>query len=623
MTDVNQYRKLSEVEHVRARVGMYAGSTSNTDKTIFAPNNGKFEEQSLTYNPALLKIFDEVISNAVDVYLRNKSVRSINVTISPITGELSVEDDGHGIPVEKHPLYDMMVPEMIFGELRTGSNFDDTDRMGAGMNGLGAKLTNILSSYFTVRTCDGTKVFTQKFSEGMEKRMNPFIRDAEPTDRKGTKITFTPDYDFLGCTLDQDNITRLTKRVWDVAACNPGIQVSLNGKRININKFVDYAKLHSDSEPVVESNNGWDVVVCESHDDTFHHVSFVNGIDTFNGGTHVDDVTDSIVAGVRDYIKKKHKIDIKPNNIKQQMMVFINASINAPSFTSQTKEFLSTEPKNYGYRFEVNDKFMRKILKSGVVKSVLAWAEGQRKRAELEELKKANKEAQKNNALKKIQKFDDATSKDRTECTLYLVEGDAAGKPFLSARNSKIHGVYPLGGKPVNVRSVSGKALAKTEEFQHILTIIGLQVNQQVKLEDLRFRRIVIAADFDPDGAHILGLMINMIHQFWPNLVEEGALYRLKTPLITAKAKDKTHEFFSRDEYDQWAKTAPNHKMKYHKGLGGWETKDFKRFITNEDRYIEQLVMDGETNERLDLIFDKDKADKRKEWLQIVEGVEK
>lgn len=622
MADVKQYRKLSEIEHVRARVEMYAGSKTNTTKTIFAPTDGKFYESTLTYNPALLKIFDEIISNSVDVYLRNKSVRSIFVTISPLTGEIMVEDDGSGIPIEKHPEYGMLVPEMIFGELRTGSNFEDDDRKGAGMNGLGAKLTNILSSSFSVMTCDGKKVFVQKFRDGMNHRATPFVRDAQDTDRTGTKITFTPDYDFLGCALDRDNIDRLTKRVWDVAACHPGIQVALNGKRINLNKFVDYAQRHTESTPVSESNNGWDVVVCESPDDTFHHVSFVNGIDTYNGGTHVDDVTDRIVAGVREYIKKKHKIDIKPNNIKQQMMVFINASINAPAFTSQTKEHLSTEPKEFGNRFEVNDKFMRKILKSSVVSSVLAWAEGQRKRAEIEELKKANKEAQKNNALKKIPKFDDATSKKRAECTLYLVEGDAAAKPFLSARDGKLHGVYPLGGKPVNVRSVSGKALAKTEEFQNILTITGLQVNVPANVEDLRFRRIVIAADFDPDGAHILGLMINMLYQFWPNLVEEGILYRLKTPLITATVGKKVHEFFSRDDYDQWAKTAPNHKMKYHKGLGGWDTKDFKRFIANEDDYIEQLTMDDGAKDRLDLIFDKDKADQRKDWLQLMEGAE-
>lgn len=621
MANVKQYRKVDEITHVRMRISMYTGSTANTTKKVFLPVKGKFEEQEITFNPSMLKLFDEIISNAVDVHLRDGSVRSIDVAISAITGEISVEDDGHGIPVEKHPEYKTMVPEMIFGELRTGSNFEDDERMGAGMNGLGAKLTNILSSSFTVKTCDGKKVFIQKFQDGMSNRSKPFIRDAEKTDRTGTKITFTPDYDFLGCALDTDNLARITKRVWDVAACNPRILVSLNNQRINLNKFEEYAKLHTDSVPVSETNNGWDVVVCESHDDTFHHISFVNGIDTYNGGSHVDDVTDRIVAGVREHIRKKHKIDIKPNNIKQQMMIFINASINAPSFTSQTKEFMSTEPKNYGQRFDVNDKFMRKILKSSVVKSVLAWAEGQRKRQEMEELKKANKEALKNNALKKIPKFDDATSSKRDDCTLYLVEGDAAAKPFLSARNGKIHGVYPLGGKPVNVRSVSGAALAKTDEFQHILTIIGLQVNKPARVEDLRYRRIVIAADFDPDGAHILGLMINMIHQFWPNLVQDGVLHRLKTPLITATVGNKVHEFFSRDEYEQWAKTTPKHKMKYHKGLGGWETKDFKHFITNEGRYIEQLEMDDGAEQRLDLIFDKDKADDRKEWLQVMEGV--
>lgn len=614
MTDLSKYQKLSEVQHVLQRSGMYLGSTTNTNMEFFLPEDGKMKLHEIQYNPALIKMFDEIVSNSVDEHRRSGAVSTIKVSVSSLTGELTVSDDG-GIPVKKHPEFGTYIPSMIFGELRTGSNFSDEERFSAGLNGLGSKLTSIFSTKFQVETCDGKKKFVQTFENNLDYKSEPTITTSN---KNGTTITFTPDYERLKCELDADNLKRIEKRVYDVAGCNPDIKVYFNDQLIKINKFNDYVGMYVDSS-VDDKNDHWHVAVAASDNDTFRHVSFVNGVDTFNGGSHVDYIVNQITTKLRDYIKKKHKIDVKPNNIKQQLFVFINCQINAPTFTSQTKEYMSTDVKDFGTEFEVTDKFINKIIKSDVVQRVLDWAEAQQRQKELAELRKMNKQTQNNSFLKKIVKFDDATSKDRQSCTLALAEGDSAAKTILSTRDPKSIGVFPLRGKPLNVRDIKISRLTSNQEFANIMAILGLKLGHDVKKEELRFGKVLIAADFDPDGSHICGLIVNMFHQFWPNLIEEGLLCRLKTPIIVATHGKTKVDFFSRKEYDSWAETAPKHSMKWYKGLGTWGTKDFEKFM-NDEKYHEPLTFEDDTDfKSVDLAFDKRMANARKDWLAETE----
>ena len=608
-TDLSNYKKLDEIEHILIRPGIFVGSVTNTSKDHFVPVNGKMELQTVDYNPGLLKLFDELISNSVDEHIRNGTVNRIDVNYSTLTGEITVKDNG-GIPVKKHPEHKTYIPTMIFSELRTGSNFNDEQRFGAGQNGYGVKLVSIFSTSFRVETCDGTKKLTQTFTNNLSDISTPKITKSKDN---GTTVTFTPDYERLKCELDEGNIKRIEKRVYDVAGCNPGISVFLNGEKISIKSFKDYVSMFVDS-PVVDSNEHWEVAVGANSDDNFQQVSFVNGVDTYNGGTHIDYIANQVTTKLREYIKKKHKIDVKPNNIKQQMALFINCRINAPVFTSQTKEYLSTDPKEYETSFEVTDKFINKIVKSEVVQKVLDWAEAQQRQKELSELRKMNKQTQNVNFLKKIVKFDDATSKNRKECSLYIVEGDSAGKAILSARNSKIHGVYPLKGKPLNVRDVKVSKLTSNQEFANLMSIIGLRLGHKVTSDELRFGEIVIACDADPDGQHIIGLVLNMFQQFWPNLITEGVIRKLVTPQILAYKGKKVFEFFNRSEYDAWSKDAGKHNIKYFKGLGSWPSSDFKRFLT-EEKYTDTILAPENDFSCVDLAFDKKKADERKAWL--------
>ena len=417
---ISKYKKLTQVDHCLTRPGMYIGSTINTTNAAFLLSSGKMVEAEVCYNPALLKMFDEVVSNSVDEHLRGGKVKNIWVDVALMTGHITIRDDG-GIPVEVHPEYGTYIPEMIFGELLSGSNFDDDDRITAGTHGLGAKLTNIFSTEFKVDTCDGKNRFVQVFRNNLSERGKAVI---QPHTVAGTTITFLPDYKRFDCELDDGNLKKIERRVHDVAGCNPTIKVFYNGSQIKISKVAEYGAMFSDKFIFDAPTDTFTVGVAPSVEDSFQHVSFVNGIDTFNGGTHVNYVSDQITQKIREFIKKKHKVDVKPNTIKQQMFVFIKCTINAPMFTSQTKEFMSSEIRNYGTSWAPSDKFIKKLIESEVVQKVLDWVEGEKRREELAQMRKLNTQTQNTNFLKRIVKFDDATSKARNECTIFFTEGD-------------------------------------------------------------------------------------------------------------------------------------------------------------------------------------------------------
>lgn len=610
MTELTKYKKLSQLQHIRKRPGIYIGNINQTTSPQWLVNSDKMEIQETTWNPGILKLFDEIISNSVDEHIRSGNVKTIWVHLYPMSGEISITDDG-GIPVEKHPEYGTYIPEMIFGELMSGSNFDDDDRTTAGVNGLGSKLTTILSSTFKVETCDGKKKFTQVFYNGMEERSAPAI---QPNTNKGTTITFIPDYDYFKSSMDE-NLDKLVKRVYDVAGCNPGITVWLNGAKIKINKFSDYVSMYTKNF-VIEETDNYTVALSASNNDTFAQISFVNGVDTYNGGTHVDYVTNQIVGKLRDMIKKKHKIDCKPNIIKQQLFLIMKCRVNAPHFNSQTKEFMCSEVRDFGTSYTPSDKFIKQIFESEVVQKVLNWVEAEKRREDLAELRKLNKQTQTNNFLKRIAKFDDATSKDRSKCVLALCEGDSAAKTLLSARDPQFLGVFPLRGKFINVRDIEIKKLAANEEFQNIMSIMGLKIGQKVNsIEELRFGKILLCTDSDPDGHHISGLIFNMVSEFWPELFTLGAMCKLNPPIIVAKTSKKLVEFFNVADYYTWAATNTKHTKDYFKGLGTYQTVDFKRFLNDSKYSVNIAVKDIDDTNALDIAFSKSKSDERKEWL--------
>jgi DNA topoisomerase-2 len=620
-----KFKKLDEISHVLLRPGRYIGSINPHTAitwTVGAKSDSSeisMVQSEITWCPALLKIFDEIISNSVDFSktAEGKHVTTVKAEINKETGELSVYDDG-GIVVKKHSEYDQYVPEMIF-ELRSGSNFDDEDdSVLTGQNGEGAALTSIFSKSFNVETCDGKKKFVQTHLENSRKKTEPKVTDGS---KHYTKITFTPDYEKFGLTgLDGGNYQRLIKRVYDVAGCNPNLKVYLNGERIHVKSFEDYIKLYVD-DFVFEENDHWKVGVAHS-DDGFRHVSFVNGTETLVGGNHINYVSDQLTERLREHFKKKHKVDVKPSDIRQHLLLFIDATIVRPRYSSQTKEDLITEKKDFGTSFEVTDKMVNKLIKSPVIQSVLDWVTAKEQAALAAEQRKKNKELDKTN-LRKITKFTDATEKEkRNECMLFVCEGESASNAILSARTPLI-GCYPLKGKPINAMGTDIKKLMENREFVDLLAITGLKIGQKVKdISELRFGKIVSCTDADADGQHIFGLLSALIKKFWPELLEMGVFHKFITPIMKVQIGKTEKLFYSLPEFQKWAEENKDKKfnVRYLKGLGSSTSKDFESYFNNMDKHLVKIVVNDSSDlDIIDLVFGKESgsADKRKEWLQL------
>ncbi len=413
-----KYKKLSDIDHVLLRPGMWVGSTKPCQEEMYLPEeSGLFAKRGITYNPALLKIFDEIVSNSVDEHRRNKSLNELKVKVDPETYRITVWDNG-GIPVEMHSEYNEWIPEMIFSSLKAGSNFDDSEeRLVAGTNGVGSTLTNIFSTWFRVRTADGKKAFEQVFTENMRSRSAAKIIDW----KKGfTEISFDPDLARFGLSsIDQDHLDLMRKRCINLAACNPDLTVWFNDTKYRFKSFKEYCALYGEGM-VYEESGRWKIAITASGG-SFEQVSFVNSVETKDGGTHVDHAISPVLEWIRTLLKRKHKVDLKPSELRNHLFAFVQCDVVNPSFSSQTKEKLITEARDFGSKCEPSDKFMKAVVASEVIQRVLDWAQQKALADERKQLRELNKDISKGKVLKLI----DAKSRvDRESCTLSLFEGD-------------------------------------------------------------------------------------------------------------------------------------------------------------------------------------------------------
>lgn len=414
-----KFKKLDDISHVILRPGMYIGSIKPHTANKWIVEEGKMTQREITYNPGFLKIFDEIVTNSVDESKREGSkLNTIKVDLDRKKNKVTIWDNG-GIPVVKNTEHDEWIPEMVFSNLKAGSNFDDTEeRSWAGTNGVGSTLTNIYSKEFKISTCDGKNSFTQTFSNNMRDRTQPVVKKAKANH---TEISYITDLEKFGLTdIDDDHYKMIEKRIYDIAACNTGLKIYLNGDLININSFEDYIKLYAEEYFYeFKKDKTWSLGIALSQNG-FQQVSFANTTETYDGGTHVDYIMNQIIVSLREFFLKKHKVDIKPSELKQHMFLFLDATVINPSFSSQTKEKLITEVKEFGTTFEVSAKLIQSILKSEIVNSILDWIQ-QKKNAEDSKLQRdLNKKLTKI----KVEKLIDAKGKDRWKYSIGLFEGD-------------------------------------------------------------------------------------------------------------------------------------------------------------------------------------------------------
>jgi DNA topoisomerase-2 len=331
------------------------------------------------------------------------------------------------------------------------------------------------------------------------------------------------------------------------------------------------------NEVFYEESPRWKIGIGVSNDN-FQQVSFVNSVETKDGGTHVEYIINQIAVWIRERIKKKHKFDVRPSEIRNHIFLFVNSDIVNSSFSSQTKEKLITEIKDFGSEHIISEKTLKNIFTSEIIKQLLDWIEQKQLADERKQLRALNKFVD----TTKIIKLIDAKSKDREKCTLAIFEGDSAKSAFRNYSDPNFQGAFPLRGKFINVMELPSAKVIQNQEVKNLLASIGLKMGEAPT--NLRFGKILLYTDADPDGDSIAGLLMNFFGKYWPELFEQCKILRVLTPLVVAqKGKDKEW-FYTAQEFQTWEASQKNlsqWKISYKKGLAALENEEYKEIIRN------------------------------------------
>ena len=642
-----QYQRKTDKQHILDNPDTYIGSVENVDATmwVFDDATNKIAMRTIEYIPGLYKLFDEGIVNCRDHVIRMIQASATNENAKPVSyiettisedGTITMTNDGNGIDVAKHPEYDIWIPEMIFGHLRTSTNYNkDEQKIVGGKNGFGFKLVLIWSTYGSVETIDhirGLK-YTQEFHGNLD-RIDPPVITKVKTQKPYTKVSFRPDYARFGLQgLTSDMADLLKKRVYDIAAItdhsSKKIKVSCNNAVVPIRNFQQYVDLYigtkDETRRVYEMpDERWEYAVAMSATHEFTQVSFVNGICTYKGGKHVDYIMGQIIRKLVDYIEKKKKVRVNAASIKEQLILFLRCDIVNPAFDSQTKDYMNTPSNKFGSSCTVSDAFIDKLAKMGVMDLACSLTEAKESR-----LAKRT-DGVKTKTIRGIPNFIDANlsgGPQSKDCILILCEGLSAMSGVVSGLSSSDRntiGIYPLKGKLLNVRGEQIKKISENKEITDIKKILGLENGREyTTMEDvhrnLRYGKIMVMTDQDVDGSHIKGLCINLIHSEWASLTRiPGFISFMNTPILRAKKGSQTVVFYNEGEYNTWKSAQPNASewtIKYFKGLGTSTSVEFKEYFANKK--VVDFVYTGETSDNtIDKVFNKKRADDRKTWLE-------
>lgn len=681
------YQKKTPLEHVLLRPGMYIGSVEPARDAMWvlqeeagdAKVSPRVRQQTVEYVPALYKIFDEIVVNAVDNKTRDAAgMRHLDVVIDAgsrangFAPWISVRNDGRGIPVKLHTTENVYVPELVLGHLLTGSNFDDSSaRLTGGRHGYGAKLTNIFSREFVVETADAAAGlrYKQVWRNNMRERGEPEITPLAPGEKDFTRVSFSPDLAKFGLERLPPGMVRvLRKRVFDVAGCLSDVDVTLNGKKLPISGFESYIKTFRHATTLPSStvasptaavdgdasaallaegggdevaggvdyiysrvNKRWQIGVLPS-DIGFVQVSFVNGMSTLRGGTHVGYVADQLCRRIADHVNKKHaELNVSAAQVKPHLALFINCMIENPTFDSQMKEYMSSRPSTYGSTCILSERLSKLVIaSSGIVERVVDAAKSKQRAALMKKVSAPRSKTSVN--VPKLEDANLAGSARSSECSLILTEGDSAkalAVAGLAVVGRDKFGVFPLRGKFLNVRDATVAQLAKNAEFAHLCTILGLKMDEPYDTPaaraQLRYGKVVIMTDQDHDGSHIKGLLFNLFHTFWPALLASGDFVsEFITPIIKATPRKKSEparSFFSLPEYFEWkhglsAEELKQYTIKYYKGLGTSTSAEGRQYFQDLDKHLVDFTWSGaQDGDALDMVFSKTRAGDRKEWL--------
>ena len=577
----NQYtedsiRSLDWKEHIRLRPGMYIGKMGNGS----SPDDGIY---------VLLK---EVIDNSIDEYVMGNG-KSIDISIKK--DNVTIRDFGRGIPLGK-------VVDVV-SKINTGAKYDSkVFKKSVGLNGVGSKAVNALSSYFKIKSIRDGKSKLVEFSKGL------VINDEEiqeNSSRKGTTVSFTPDKEMFG---DFKFINEfIEKMLMNYCYLNTGLTINYNGHKFYSEKgLFDLLDQNTDAEllyPIIHLK-GDDIEVAITHCKNQYseqYYSFVNGQHTVQGGTHQGAFRQAIVRVIRDFYNKNYEA----SDIRQAINAAISIKVIEPIFESQTKTKLGSteiEPKGLTIQTFVLD-FLKKHLDNylhknpqtaEIIQKKIQHAEHERKAmAGVKKLarERAKKASLHNKKLRDCRVHYNDTNKDlRFDSTLFITEGDSASGSITKTRDIKTQAVFSLRGKPLNCYGLTKKVVYENEEFNLLQSALNIEQG----IDDLRYNKIVIATDADVDGMHIRLLLITFFLQFFPELVKEGHVYILETPLFRVRNKKETIYCYTNEErIEALFKLGKNPEITRFKGLGEISPNEFKYFI-GENMRLDPVIVGSE-----------------------------
>jgi DNA gyrase/topoisomerase IV subunit B len=621
-----KFQVKTEIEHILDRSGMWIGSTSSdvVNYPLFVPSKNKITLfQNIGHNAGLLKLIDEVLSNSIDEHRRKDSlfkVTKIDV-IANNNGFIIIKDNG-GIPVQVHKATGLLIPELIFGYLRTSSNYDDSqEREVVGTNGLGAKLTNIFSKVFTVQTCDNKKSVCIEWKNNMRESNKDlekypkgfYVKDEDQNDKEnhGTRVSFQLDLErFEIDELGLHTIRILQKRCIDAAAANPGLLITFESDiaegRLNsewqFNSFEEYVKLYLTDEQIptiIKYNNKRDQIIIIPDNINFN-IGFVNGALCCEG-THIKKIEKQLSEKLLDVCSKNEMELITEKDILNRISIFVNTVIPNPTYDSQTKTKLTNKIDKYILNFTI--EFLNSLQDSKIMENLKLFYEvkyAEQKRKELKQL---------NGLLKstKTKKLISCVSNVPDKNELWLFEGDSASNGFRKHRNL-FQACYLLRGKITNTFNLDRTQILENIELREVIATAGLLFGEpQKNVKNCKYSKLVFGTDMDHDGNHICGLLLAFFGRHFSELIKAGKVYRALSPIVICNPEKKgliKKYFYTLDEFELEKNNLKGYDIIYTKGLGGLADEDYKQMLRQE-KLIQFTMNDLHDIEAIKNWFDK------------------
>ena len=641
-----KYKHLAPRDQILLRPGQHIGSSKTVKKelwisTIEVNDEGveetKIVEQEVEYNPGLVHIFYEVLSNAQDNYFRSKDsetpLKKIEITLKD--NQISIWNDGNHIPVTIHKwekdeekiAEEIYEPEIIFGYLNSSGNYDDAEgRTGAGLHGVGVKLTNIFSKSFKVECQDPENklYFKQEYSNNMETRHPPEIK--KKSGKGWTQVTYTADFERFGVTGYSTDFEKIIKKLCIDCAMITGVKIVFNDETLQAKSLMEYSKYYINSPNMLEfKSEDSTVVLCEKlhNEKSLIHFSFVNGVLTPKGGIHLDSWVKGIFKPLFDKIKKKYSgnkksspLKITQKNLYDYFYIFVSCNLKNPEFESQTKSSLSSPAPTVN----VPDTSITKLMKWEFLQDIEETIRIQN----MKELKKTDGKKVTSVDIESADDANKAGSKESEKCVLFITEGLSA-KTFVvkgigNIKNGRdYYGILPVRGKVLNVRNATGLQINNNKEITNLKKMLGLShgmdYSKKENFKTLRYGSVNLLTDADCDGSHIKGLLINFFQLFYPSLIKEGFVTSFRTPIVKITMGKKEIDFYYMKSYKEWIKTQDKpFTAKYYKGLGTSMDSEIKKVFDNPIHSI--LEEDEKSNDTVDMVFGKLRANERKTWLE-------